>query len=83
VGYFASLRTASVGDRVSVRGADGRVHQYAVTARRSYRKAALPASVFSPDVAHRLVLITCTGAFDPATRSYEDNLVVYAVPIPR
>jgi shikimate kinase len=38
--------------------------------------------VFSLDVPARLVLVTCTGAYDPATRSYRDNLVVYASPVP-
>ena len=40
----------------------------------------------APDVAvfcvgHRLVLITCTGAYDASRGGYADNLVVTALPI--
>ena len=46
-----------------------------------YAKASLPAAdVFARDVEPRLVLVTCGGAFDPATRHYADNVVAYAVP---
>jgi hypothetical protein len=38
--------------------------------------------LFSPEGPHRLVLISCAGAFDPATRSYADNVAVTAVPRP-
>lgn len=78
VGYLARLRNVLPGERITVRGQDGRVLAYTVTARRSYRKTALPAQVFDRAGPPRLVLITCTGAFDAATRSYEDNLVVFA-----
>ena len=33
------------------------------------------------DVAHRLVLITCSGSFDRSTHRYADNLVVTAAPV--
>jgi hypothetical protein len=79
-GYFAALRELRVGDRVAVRGVDGRERAFAVTGRRSYHKTALPADVFAAQVPPRLVLVTCTGTYDERTRSYEDNLVVYAVP---
>jgi hypothetical protein len=39
--------------------------------------------VFDRTVATRLVLITCTGIFDDTTRSYQDNLVLYGVPVQR
>ncbi len=48
-----------------------------------YPKNALPASeVFDQDTTSRLVLITCGGTFDWATRHYSDNVVVYALPAP-
>lgn len=81
-GVFAVLRDLPVGARVVVTGADGRDRAYSVTGRRSHRKEALPPEVFSLDVPARLVLVTCTGAYDPAARSYRDNLVVYASPVP-
>ena len=80
-GYFAVLQDVSPGTPVTVQGSDGVQRRYVVTGRRNYRKAdGLPASVFDQSVQSRLVLITCTGSFNQATRSYEDNLVVYAVP---
>jgi len=80
-GYLSALRQVAAGDKVSVTGADGSVHRFVVTGRRAYRKAqGLPPTVFDQAVQIRLVLITCTGAFDPVARRYEDNLVVYAVP---
>jgi hypothetical protein len=53
---------------------------YVVQAVRHYPKAALPAEVFDTTGNPRLVLISCGGVFDHATRQYRDNVVVYAVP---
>jgi len=58
----------------------GTTLRYAVTGVRQYPKQALPADVFDQNIAARLVLISCGGAFDKQTRSYADNIVVYAVP---
>jgi hypothetical protein len=33
--------------------------------------------VYGPTDAPTLRLVTCSGEFDPAARSYEDNLVVF------
>jgi len=80
-GALARLRDARPGAAV-VLGTAGGSRTYVVTGRRSYPKQRLPSAVFTPAGPARLVLITCTGAFDPATGSYADNLVVYAVPRP-
>jgi hypothetical protein len=81
IGYFAALRDVAPGASVTVRGSDGRTREFLVTGRRTYAKArGLPPGVFDQQVALRLVLITCTGRFDQGRRSYDDNLVVYAVP---
>jgi sortase family protein len=53
---------------------------YVVQAVRHYPKAALPAEVFDAAGHPRLVLISCGGVFDHATRQYRDNVVVYATP---
>ena len=37
------------------------------------------AAVYGPAAGPQLRLITCGGTFDPAVRSYESNVVVYAV----
>jgi hypothetical protein len=81
LGAFATLRHVPVGTHVRISGG-GRSRSFVVTGRRSYSKSAgLPSSLYAQDVGLRLVLITCTGAFDPVKRSYEDNLVVYATPV--
>ena len=80
-GAFYALREAQLGDEVVVEGADGEESRYAVTARASYGKAELPiAELFRREGPHQLVLVTCGGAFDPATGSYEENVVVVAEP---
>ena len=80
LGTFALLREVAVGERVVLRGAGDRAPAYRVTARRQLGKAALPADLFATDGPPRLVLITCGGRFDPATRHYTDNVIVYAEP---
>ena len=80
LGAFAALREIAVGERVVLRGADGRSLAYRVTARRQVVKAALPADLFAAGGPPRLVLITCGGRFDAATRHYADNVIVYATP---
>ena len=55
---------------------------YVVQARRRFAKDDLPwRDLFRQDVEARLLLVTCGGDFDPATRHYTDNVVVYAVPV--
>lgn len=81
LGVLAALREVRPGQDVRVRGRDGRTVRYRITGSRTYpRDRALPASVFTPNVEARLVMITCTGAFDARTARYSDSLVVYAVP---
>ncbi|GEL21677.1 class F sortase [Pseudonocardia sulfidoxydans NBRC 16205] len=81
LGAFAVLRELGVGERITLRGDDGRDVAYDVVARREYRKAELPPDLFARDGAARLVLITCGGRFDSTTRSYDDNVVVFAEPL--
>ncbi|WP_226362926.1 class F sortase [Pseudonocardia sp. ICBG1142] len=82
IGFLSVLPQLVVGEPVVVRGADGRTAGYRVVARREYGKHDLPREVFRRDGDPQLVLITCGGVFDPAARSYESNIVVYAVPEP-
>jgi hypothetical protein len=81
LGALFHLDQARPGDEVLLTNAAGVSTSYSVVARRTYPKTTLPATeVFASDVRPRLVLITCGGAFDQATRHYADNIVVYAVP---
>lgn len=80
-GPFTRLDTVPTGAPIAVRSADGSVRRYAVTDVRQAPKTALDrVSLFTLTGAPRLVLVTCGGRFDPATRSFESNLVVTALP---
>lgn len=83
VGVLAVLPQLGEGEAVVVRDATGRTAAFRVAARREYGKYDLPRDVFRRDGAPQLVLITCGGRFDAAARSYESNIVVYAVPAGR
>ncbi len=78
-GAFFRLSSLVPGDRLVVAGGAAR-QAYTVAAVRRYAKSSLPSSVFDQQLASRLVLITCGGSFNTATRHYSDNVVVFAVP---
>jgi sortase (surface protein transpeptidase) len=81
LGAFSRLRDAPVGARIELTGASGRVWTYRVVAREEFPKTTVPlGQLFSHYGAPRLTLVTCGGAFDAAARSYEDNIVVTALP---
>jgi sortase (surface protein transpeptidase) len=80
-GVFFALRRLPIGARIRIERANGSSRAYRVVARRQYRKARLPGVVFSTTGRPRLVLITCGGRFDPRTHHYEENVVVYALPV--
>ncbi|MGW5421647.1 class F sortase [Streptomyces sp. NPDC003943] len=82
LGAFAELHDLDLGTRVEVTGADGRIHTYRITARRTYSRSALPADLFSANGTARLALLTCSGDYDSTTGHYADNLVPYATPLP-
>jgi hypothetical protein len=81
-GAFFELGRLDVDDRVVVTTRDGSEQRWRVVARTRYPKDELPVEelfVWGGDD-QRLVLITCGGDFDSATRHYTDNVVVHAVP---
>ena len=81
-GAFFPLRDVAPGAGVVVTFDDGSSRPFEVVGRRSYDKEALPvAELFTREGDAVLTLVTCGGAFDPVTRSYEENLVVFAVPV--
>jgi sortase (surface protein transpeptidase) len=82
-GAFFELRELAPGDAVEVTMADGSVQQYQVEEVVQIAKGDLRTSgVFDRTGPARLALITCGGAFDAEVRSYRDNVVAYAVPLP-
>jgi hypothetical protein len=81
---FFRLPALRAGDPVLVRRSDGRTLRYVVTTVAHYPKAQFPAAqVYEIRPDSELRLITCGGTFDPAARSYRDNIVVTAVPAAR
>ncbi len=80
-GAFFPLRDTVVGDVVEVDRADGSTLQFEVVSVARHGKDELPPDLWRRDGAPQLVLITCGGPFDSRVRSYEDNVVVVAVPI--
>ncbi len=80
-GVFFDLRTLEVGSEVTVTDDAGEPLTYIVTERFQVDKQELPVDeLFRPGGEPTLTLITCGGAFDRGASSYEDNIVVRAVP---
>ena len=77
-GALAVLLDLAAHDQVAVTGTDGSVTDYRVMERASTPKSELDPALFTREGPHRLVLITCGGAFDEATGRYADNVVVMA-----
>jgi sortase family protein len=80
-GAFFRLREMQPGDAITVHLADRSLATYTVVARRAYRKEELSDRVFARDGPSVLTLVTCGGSFSGTTRSYSDNVVVYAIPL--
>ena len=83
LGPFARLRDLAPGDTVEVDLADGPTRAYAVVDVTRVPKPTVEwDDVFVRGGAHRLVLVTCGGTFRPQERSYSDNVIVTAEPLP-
>ncbi|MCZ2817117.1 class F sortase [Modestobacter sp. VKM Ac-2984] len=83
LGALAPLRSTEVGDVVVVTGANGAETRWQVVSRELITKQVLPLdTIFGRDGPPRLVLVTCGGPFIPELRSYRDNVVVVAEPLP-
>jgi LPXTG-site transpeptidase (sortase) family protein len=81
-GVFRHLDAVAVGDTVMVGFDDGSEAAFEIVETVQYEKAALPLDrIFAKDGDPVLTLITCGGDFNRSLRSYEDNVVTYAVPI--
>ncbi len=79
-GVFFRLRDLHRGQKVYVKGANGSVATFRITAVRMYAKDRFPtAAVYGPVPDAELRLITCGGQFDYSTGSYLSNVVAYAV----
>jgi hypothetical protein len=78
---FSRLAELRPGDLVEVTRTDGSAIRFAVTETFEAAKDAFPTgAVYGPTAGPTLRLVTCTGAFDRASRHYMSNLIVYADP---
>ena len=76
---FARLHELRPGDRVDVERSDGLTARFVVRRVERHPKDAFPTgAVYGPTAGPELRLVTCGGAYDRRTRSYLDNVVVYA-----
>lgn len=81
-GAFFDLREAKPGQRIVVDFDDDSTAAFHIVEVRQYDKTVLPLDeLFVRAGDPQLTLITCGGEFDPAARSYEDNVVVIAEPV--
>jgi LPXTG-site transpeptidase (sortase) family protein len=80
IGFFVRLKQVKSGEVVVLNGDGGHSASYRIESVKSVPKNALATSsgAFNQTGDHRLVLITCTGAYDRSKGGYEDNLVVTA-----
>jgi hypothetical protein len=80
--FPASTVNGELGELVVLHGS-GHIATYRVSSVVSVPKGALAtrSGAFDQKVDHRLVLITCTGAYDASRGGYEDNLLVTATPV--
>lgn len=81
-GVFFDLDDLRDGDLVTVGYNDGTTADFRVVASTIYDKDELPLdAIFSRTGPPVLTLITCGGGFSESARSYDSNVVVYAVPV--
>ncbi len=82
LGPLSELRYAEAGESVTVVDAAGTPREYTIESVTYIARSALPVSdLFQRTGESSLVIITCGGEFDEATRSYSDNVVAVASPV--
>ena len=81
-GAFFELRLLQPGDTITIELDDGVRQQFEVAARKSYARDELPRQrIFGSDGPPMLTLVTCGGGFNETERSYDSNVVVFALPV--
>jgi LPXTG-site transpeptidase (sortase) family protein len=82
IGFFIRLRRIKAGDVVTLRAGSHRL-SYRISKVRTVNRHALAtdSQAFDQTGPHRLILITCTGAYRRGQGGYESNLVVIGQPL--
>jgi hypothetical protein len=76
---FARIKSLRKNDQIRIRRADGTLVTFVVQLVRTYSKRNFPTKlVYAGDPRPSLRLITCGGAFDPVSKHYLSNTVVFA-----
>jgi LPXTG-site transpeptidase (sortase) family protein len=79
ISVFFRLKDLRKGDKIYVTLADGKTAEFVVDGLQKVAKTAFPTKAVYGKISYPgLRLITCGGAFDPATGHYQDNIIVYA-----
>lgn len=80
-GIFAHLADLKPGAQITI-VRSGETTVFEVYRQASYRKDAFPSdAVYGDTDGPELRLVTCGGTFDPAARSYEEDVVIFARPL--
>lgn len=80
---FAKIKSLRKNDVIRIRRADGTLVAFRVQLVRTYAKRNFPTKlVYAGDRRPSLRLITCGGPFDPVTKHYLSNTVVFASLVP-
>ncbi|GGT02869.1 hypothetical protein GCM10010156_71020 [Planobispora rosea] len=76
---FSRLRELRRGDKIKVSRSDGKIAEFTVDGVEQVSKKAFPSKrVYGNTGEATLRLITCGGVYNPKTRHYTDNIIVYA-----
>ena len=78
---FFRVRALEPGDPIKLAFDDGASRQYAVTRVEQVRKTAFPTKDVYQSDPNGIRLVTCGGRFDRKTGHYDDNFIVYAMPV--
>ncbi len=77
---FFYLKYLEAGDEIHIDREDGTTVTYVVESSERHDKDSFPTdAVYGPTEQPTLRLVTCGGDFDFDVRTYDDNLIVYAV----
>ena len=80
---FFHLGALQPGDTIQVTRKDGTVAKFSVDRVESYPKTGFPTElVYGPTDKAALRVVTCGGQFDEKTRSYVNNIIVFATLVP-